>query len=402
MLSLSRSLSVLITLLLLLVSNVAFANCGPNCPPNCSCGCAEGKCPPNCKCGCDMPNKGAVSKQTPEQKRPGKLSNCSCGPSCPKDDCGCGCDHGYTEEEPYNDPNCPCENEEENVPIHIILSAANEDHSQECGYKPCAVWGQWFPDNPVLFRQFMADPRALIFSAAWRFNDQALFKNTIPVSYYDTCVFYRWYNVWPWKGDLQIELEGCLWAVFNPLGESSPLINADYYVGIPITYGVGPWAFRLRGFHISSHIGDEFLLQHPFFCRRNPSAEYLDFFISYDYTDEIRFYSGLGYIVAQDDSFIQKRFYSAIGTELRLLELGFVDHCQRVYGAPIFGMHFRQQGDFGNRVDSTYILGYEFGKLTGEYKKLRFFLEYHDGYSVEGQFSRLKTNYLAIKMTYGY
>lgn len=413
---------------MLLTCNSVYAQCGPQCPPNCDCGCATGA-----RCVCDDPVKpqkvnppasccyecpvgeGCTCSDVapaPEIKRGGS-------PKCPPN-CDCGCANGKpcqcnapafvpkTAAADYSD-NYDNRGQyaygvtgQEEIEVFIPLSAAYEDFSGECGYRECGVWGQWFPDNPVLFREFMADPRALIFSAAWRFNDEALFKNTIPVSYYDTCVFYRWNNVWPWDGMLQIELQGALWADFNPLGDSSPLLNADYYVGVPLTYAVGPWAFRLRGYHISCHIGDEFLLQHPWFKRRNPSAEYLDFFVSWDFTPEIRFYGGVGWVPAMDESFVQSKWYAACGTELRLLRFGFVDECQRIYGAPIFGVHFRDCGDFGSRIDQTYILGYEIGKLTGEYKKLRLFFEYHDGYSVEGQFARLKTDYFAIKLTYGY
>lgn len=264
------------------------------------------------------------------------------------------------------------------------------------------VWGEWLPEYPVLFRQFMADPRQVTYSVGWRFNDHALVKNIIPISYGDSIAFYRLYNVWPWCGQLQIELEGALWAVFDPLHESSPLVNADYYVGIPITYAIEKWQFRLRGFHISSHLGDEFLLNHPGFDRRNPSAEYLDFFISHDLTDEIRVYGGLGVIVHQDESFKTKRFYGEAGFEVRLAGYGFNDRCQRIYGVPIFAVHLRHRGDFRRHVDLTYALGYEFGKLYGLERKMRAVLEYHDGYSFEGQFSRYPTNYLAIRLSYGF
>jgi len=266
----------------------------------------------------------------------------------------------------------------------------------------CAGGGIWLPEDPILFRPFMADPREVDLSVGWRFNDNALTKNVIDVSYGDTLAIYRWCNVWPWNGDLQIELEGALWAVFDPTYDSSPLINADYYVGFPITYAIDRWQFRLRGFHISSHIGDEFLLNHPGFDRRNPSAEYLDFFISHDLTEEIRLYGGLGYIVAQDKSFKFKRFYSAVGAELRLLSLGFLDCKDAIYGCPIFAMHFRQNGDFKRHADATYILGYEFGKLVGLYRKLRFFVEYHDGYCPEGQFWKVPDNYLSFRASYGF
>lgn len=268
--------------------------------------------------------------------------------------------------------------------------------------EPCCDGGIWLPEDPVLFRPFMADPREICYSAGWRFNDNAMTKNVIDVSFGDTLAIYRWCDVWPWGGELQIELEGALWATFDPTTESSPLLNADYYGGIPITYAIDNWQFRLRGFHISSHIGDEFLLNHPGFDRRNASAEYIDFFISHDLTEEIRIYGGLGYLVAQDKEFKIKPFYSAVGAELRLLSWGFVDKCDRLYGCPIYGMHFRQNGEFKRHIDATYILGYEFGKLCGLYRKLRFFIEYHDGYSLEGQFCKVPTNYFSVRTSYGF
>lgn len=268
--------------------------------------------------------------------------------------------------------------------------------------EPCCCGGIWMPEEPPLFRPFMADPRQLTYSVGWRFNDNAATKNIIDVSFADSFAIYRWCNVGPWNGQLQIDLEGGLWAIFDPCYESAPLINADYFVAIPLTYAIDRWQFRLRGFHISSHIGDEFLLNHPHFDRRNPSAEYLDFFISHDLTDEIRLYAGLGWVVAQDPSFKFHKFYSALGAELRLLRCGFLDCKDHLYGCPIFGIHFRGGGDFKRHVDATYILGYEIGKLTGLYRRFRVYMEYHDGYSAEGQFCKIATNYFSIRMGYGF
>ncbi len=50
----------------------------------------------------------------------------------------------------------------------------------------------------------------------------------------------------------------------------------------------------------------------------------------------------------------------------------------------------------------TYALGYEIGKYCGLYRRLRLFLEYHDGYSVEGQFAHIPTNYFELALTYGF
>jgi hypothetical protein len=266
----------------------------------------------------------------------------------------------------------------------------------------CKTTGTWMPERPPLFRPFIADPREPTYSIGWRFNDNALTKNVIDVSYWDTFPIYGWCNFWYWGDKLQIDLEGCLWAVFDPCTFSSPLMNADYYVGIPITYAYGPWSSRLRIFHISSHIGDEFLLNNPGFDRRNPSAEYVDWFVAYQYSDDIRFYGGLGWVVQQDDSYQCGRFYAEGGVEARICSLGYYDRWNKIYGVPFLAIHLRHKQDFKRHVDATYALGYEFGRTVGLERRLRFYVEYHDGYSVEGQWSCKPTNYLSVRAQYGF
>lgn len=290
-----------------------------------------------------------------------------------------------TAEEGFYSP-CP------EMPIELI--ASNDDND--------GVSGIWLPEDPVLFKPLVADPREVNYSIGWRFNDRALkVKHIIDVSFGDSITFYRWCNIGPWKGQLEISLEGALWAVFDPLHDSSPLMNADYYVGVPITYAFGPWSFRLRGFHISSHIGDEFLINNPKFNRKNPSAEYVDFFVSH-HKDDIRFYGGLGVVASMDESFKIGRFYAEVGAELHMSQLGFVDVHDQIYGRPFYGMHLHFQTKYEKHIDQTYVLGYEWGKLCGLQRILRVFMEYHDGHSWEGQFFCRPTNYFSLRMSYGF
>jgi hypothetical protein len=277
------------------------------------------------------------------------------------------------------------------------------DPETDCEYaREHNLWGIWLPEAPPLFRPFIADPRQVTYSVGWRWNDQVLEKNVIPVSFGDIFPIFRWCDIWYPRGDLEFGIEGAVWAVFDPLHESSPLIDADYYVGFPISYSFGTWAFRLRGYHISTHIGDEFLLNHPHFDRRNPSIEAFDFYVSNQFTRDIRLYGGIGWLACQDDSFRVGEFYFEAGVELRLMELGYRDYCNRLYGVPFFAMDFYYQSHFKHHINSTYAIGYEWGKVSGLRRRFRIFLEYHDGYSVEGQFSKHPTNYLSIRGTYGF
>jgi Protein of unknown function (DUF1207) len=345
------------------------------------CGC---HCTPDCHCGCDMGNPCLCKPDS------GCCTECKEGKPCTCNsdwECKCGCEKG----EPCTcNPGCSAYHDYDGDDVYL---------ARLYGLK-----GVWLPEDCPLFRPFVADPRQVCLSAGWRFNDQALVKNVIDVSYGDNLPIYRWLNIGigPFCGELQFEVEGALWAVFDPLHDSSPLVNADYYIGFPLTYAFDNWAFRLRGFHISSHLGDEFLLDHPGFPRRNPSAEYLDFFVSNQFTEEIRLYAGVGGVLAEDESFTIGRFYTEAGLELRLQRWGFIDYYQQLYGRPFYGMHFRWNKEIKHHLDMTYVLGYEFGKMTGLCHRLRIFAEYHDGYSVEGQFQHIATNYLSFRLTYGY
>ncbi len=273
----------------------------------------------------------------------------------------------------------------------------DSQHAWDCGRN-----GVWFPEDPPLFRPFVADPRQLDYSVGWRFNDNAMTKNVIPVSFWDTIPFYRWFNVWPYGGMLQIELDGGLWACFDPCTESAPLINADYYGGLAVSYAFNDWSFRMRLYHISSHIGDEYLLNHPEFDRRNPSAETLDFFFSHDLTDEIRYYAGASVVLQRDESFKCGRLGIEAGCEVRFTQFGFVQECTNFCGYPYYGMQFGYWNNFDKHVNQTYVLGYEFAKKCGLRRKVRFFIEYHDGYSYEGQFAKEATTYFSVNTSYGY
>lgn len=262
--------------------------------------------------------------------------------------------------------------------------------------------GIWLPECPPAFRPFLADPRQITYSVGWRFHDRVVAQSCIDFSFGDILPVYRWINVWYFGGDVELSIEGAVWDVFAPLEPNSPMVNADYYVGFPVTYVFDNWAIRFRGYHISCHVGDEFLCAHPCFERKNPSSEYLDIFVQNQFIEELRLYAGVGWVCLQDQSFECSPWYAAGGVELRMPQLGYRDCRNRLYCEPFLGMHFRYEPDFKNHVDATYVLGVEWGKFSGLRHVFRIFLEYHDGYSLEGQFCKFPTNYLSIRASYGY
>ena len=258
--------------------------------------------------------------------------------------------------------------------------------------------GIWLPQSTVLFPTQVANPRQLCFSVGHRFNDICGGHNASAVTFGDQFPMYRWSNIWKWKGDLQLELEAGVFAVFCHDTSSSPLQNADYYVGIPLTYATGPWAFRGRIYHISSHLGDEYMQQHPHCHRKNKSYEAVDFFTSYRLTKDITILGGPGVIVHSDSEMRLKPLYAEYGAEIRSFRHNFT----QLYGQPFISMYFRNYQEENFRFDSTYAIGYEWGKIHGFGRKIRLFAEYHDGYSPDGQFSKYRTHYFALRLSYGF
>ncbi len=275
---------------------------------------------------------------------------------------------------------------------------------QEAHVRRPKVTGIWFPQMTELFLPLIADPRQATYSVGWRAGDHVIGVKTIGVSLGDDFAVYRWLDLF-WGGDLQIGIEAGIWSVFNmdphpDIAGGTELVNTDFYVGVPITYAAGKWSFRLRGYHISGHLGDEFLVNHPGFKRVNPSIEAIDFFTSYQANDAIRLYIGPGVYVHSDPSFKWKPLYIEYGTEVRFLGSKF--HCQRLYGTFFIALNWRNLEQLDYNFDGTYRFGYEFSKLQGIGRKLRFYAGYHHGYSLEGQFAKMRTHYGEFNFNYGF
>lgn len=268
------------------------------------------------------------------------------------------------------------------------------------------VKGIWFPQMTELFQPLVADPRQVTYILGYRSGDRVCGNQCVSVALGDDFPIYRWLDVFRWHGDLQIGIEAGIWSVFNmdpspDLAGGTELVNTDFYAGIPLTYAVNKWAFRLRVYHISGHLGDEFLVNHPGFDRKNVSSEALDLYTSYQASDEVRLYVGPGVYLHSDDSFpFKPPLYIQYGLEVRFF--GQKYYYQKLYGTFFLAMHFRNMQYLHWNFDGTYRGGYEFSKLQGIGRKLRFYIGFHQGYSLEGQFEKERTHYLEFNFSYGF
>lgn len=290
--------------------------------------------------------------------------------------------------------------------VHVLNGVPPEDETLREKYveRP-QISGIWFPQMTELFLPIIADPRAATYSLGYRSGDHVIGVKTIPVSLGDDFPIYRWLDVF-FGGDLQVGIEAAIWSVFNMDPHPNiakgwgELVNTDFYVGIPITFATGPWSFRARAYHISSHLGDEYMVDHPDVVRLNPSIEAIDFYTSYQATEAIRVYVGPGAVVHADPTFPWKPFYIGYGTEARFGGTKFTN--QRLYGTCFIALFWSNSQELHYNFNGTYRAGYEFSKLQGIGRKFRVYVGYHHGYSMEGQFSKMRTHYFEYNINYGF
>ena len=153
-----------------------------------------------------------------------------------------------------------------------------------------------------LFEPLMADPRWPRFSAGYRYyTDDPDVDHAGAVSFGETFSLYR--NSL-FGGRWEVGFQAAVFSVFDLNSDSMDLINADYWVGIPVSYRIGDFSVLGRVFHQSSHLGDEFLLREGIDRSRriNVSYEAAEALASYDIGEEFRVYGGFSYLFDQDPS----------------------------------------------------------------------------------------------------
>lgn len=92
----------------------------------------------------------------------------------------------------------------------------------------------------------------------------------------------------------QLDIEGAALPRLN-IENYMEVDAVDFKVGIPITYSTGNWQFEFTWYHISSHVGDEFLIRYPTFNRLDYLRDAFTFAVGYFVTPDLRLYGEVDY-----------------------------------------------------------------------------------------------------------
>src|SRR6266550_4005698 len=253
---------------------------------------------------------------------------------------------------------------------------------------PGPLEGVLLPDNN-LFRPLLADQREPRFYADYRRIQFRGASNILAEgrgSSIDAALvaFGGGFGIWGLRqprgcDGLQVSLFGAVFAQFNLDTPSWDLLNADYLVGPELTLRRGHWSGRLRFYHQSSHLGDEFLLNYGLqhgVQRQDLSFEIVDALVSLE--DEWwRLYGGGGLVVLSGSApdLTTKPGFVQWGLELRGPGWRPGAWLKKTQLRPVFGANFTSVQATGWDVNASLNGGLEWESPGGAHRA-RLLLEY--------------------------
>jgi hypothetical protein len=155
------------------------------------------------------------------------------------------------------------------------------------------------------------EPRSFASLLRWRSPDHETTVGAVGIG--DSFGIVRWAGATQGNG-LQLGVVGSVFAQFDLGTASYDLINADYIIAVPLTFRRGGFTSRLRIYHQSSHLGDEYLLrEEP--ERINLAFESLELILSQE-LGPVRAYGGAEYLFNREPDDLEERV-AHVGAELR-------------------------------------------------------------------------------------
>ena len=247
--------------------------------------------------------------------------------------------------------------------------------------------GEFLPAGR-LFEPLIADPRWPHFSLAYhRYLDDDRLENVGATSFGESLGIYR--SRAPFGGEWQVGIQAAVFAIFDLDAESKDLINADYWVGFPLSYRAGPFSALLRIFHQSSHLGDEFLLRDRV-DRVNLSYEAADLKLSLAPFSWVRLYGGGGYLLSTDPDDLEP-WSTQAGLELTSPRT-FARGLLRPVGA--VDAQFWEETDWN--TDLSLRAGLQLESEATSDHMVQLLLDYYNGHSPNGQFYERNIEFLGL------
>lgn len=280
---------------------------------------------------------------------------------------------------------------------HLLLDRVSDDCDAICGVRQCVPsetsddydW-HLLPDG-LLWHSYLAGPQEpRISTVLFHTDDDGIFWDAtvggrVGLLRYGTSGA-KDPQGWQW------DLEGAVMTRLDLL-HAEDVESADYRFGTEITYAEGPWAMKFGYFHISSHVGDEYLIRNPGFERINYVTESWIIGVSYRPIDAVRLYGEFANAFRASGG--ARRYQFQTGVEYAPAPKA----AKRLAPFAAVNLNLRQAVDYD--PSTTAQLGWSYvGRESN--RRLRFGLQVGDGPTSQFSFFRRRETYAGLGVWFDY
>jgi len=236
-------------------------------------------------------------------------------------------------------------------------------------------WHWQLLPNSLLYKSYMAGPKESRLASGWLYDTDQGWIWDLTAGGRVGIVRYGSSNEFPAEG-WQLDIEGAAFPRLN-MEESLDLDSTDFRFGLPMTWTRGPYQAKFAYYHMSSHVGDEYLARNPGFVRRNYSKDAFVLGFGYFATEDLRIYGEAGYAFVIDGGADHWEFQ--FGAEY--IPMSY----EGIRGAPFFAINglIREEVDFGGGV--TIMAGWRWRGSQND-RTFRFGVQYYNGKTTQFAF----------------
>ncbi|NUQ64177.1 MAG: DUF1207 domain-containing protein [Pirellulales bacterium] len=247
-------------------------------------------------------------------------------------------------------------------------------------FRSASAWTWQVLPAGILYPSYLAGPREPRFASQWVKVSENDWVWDLAIG--GRAGILRYGTTDPlWPEGFQLDIEG---AAFPRLAleEQQDLISSDFRFGVPLTYRRGPWETKFGYYHISSHLGDEFLEDHSGWERVNYVRDALLWGAAVRPTAALRLYGEVAWAFFADGGAEPWEFQAGASYSPA--------YPTGLPGAPFAAVngHLREEADFGGNVvveagwawkgSSGHLLRLGVHYLNGKSNQYQFFPRYEE------------------------
>jgi hypothetical protein len=248
---------------------------------------------------------------------------------------------------------------------------------------------QCFPDS-LLYQSYLAGNKEPRFGTQWIHEKDIGWQWDAILGGRAGLLRYGTVNS-PWPEGWQLDIEGAAFVRMN-LEHDRDVDGADFRFGVPLTVRQGPWQGKFGYYHLSSHLGDEYMVRNQTFDRINYVRDCLLLGVGFFLSPDLRLYSEADYAFNIEGGAEPWKFQFG-------LEYSPAEPTQ-YWAKPFFAINglISQENDYSGNV--TVQTGLQWRGRSGHLARIG--MQYFNGMSEMAQFYRTHEEQIGMGMWYDF